>query len=102
MVAKLTFFSVKLQNCRQQSKSTFLDLFIIAKKIALTYPLNACSGTNGSKVKINLRRKNDGSLLCKMQGKERNERPQGNNDEKRPTGNPGRVPNLRHQDVQDR
>ena len=37
-----------------------------------------------------------------MQGKERNERPQRNNDEKRPTGNPGGMPNLRHQDVQDR
>jgi len=37
-----------------------------------------------------------------MQGKERNEKPQRDYDEKRPAGNPGRVPNLRHQDVQDR
>jgi hypothetical protein len=58
----------------------------------------AVEGT-GPKLKKNLRRKNDGSLLCKMQGKERNERHQGNNDEKRPAGNPGCMPNLRHQDV---
>jgi hypothetical protein len=37
-----------------------------------------------------------------MQGKKRNEKPQGNNNEKRPAGNPGRMPDVWHQDVQDR
>jgi hypothetical protein len=86
----LNVFGVKLQNCRQQSLSTFLNLFIITNIITLTHPFEMPA------VEI------DGSLLCKMQGKERNERHQRNNDEKRPTGNPGRVPNLRNQDVQDR
>ena len=37
-----------------------------------------------------------------MQGQKRDERPQGNNDEKRPAGNPGRLPDMWHQNVQDR
>ena len=65
----MTVFSIKLQNCRQQLKFTFLDLFIIAKIIALTYPLNACSRTKGSKVKINLRRKTMEAYCVKCKAK---------------------------------
>jgi hypothetical protein len=37
-----------------------------------------------------------------MQSQKRNEKSQGNHDEKRQTGYPRCMPNLRHQDVQDR
>jgi hypothetical protein len=51
--------------------------------------------------KIKLKEEQDASLLCEMQSQKRNERSQGNYDEKRQTGYPGCVSNLRHQNVQD-
>jgi hypothetical protein len=102
MVAKLNVFGIKLKTVGNDQSPPFLDLFIIARKMHSPTLLQCLQGNNGATIQINLRRKNDGSLLCKMQGKKRNERPQGNNDEKRPSGHPGCLPDMRHQDVQDR
>jgi hypothetical protein len=45
---------------------------------------------------------NHASLLCEMPHQERNEEPQSHYYEEWQTGNTGRLPGLRHQDVQNR
>jgi hypothetical protein len=52
--------------------------------------------------KKKLEEEKNASLLCEMQSQKRNEKSQGNHDEKRQAGYPGCVSNLRDQDVQDR
>jgi len=47
-----------------------------------------------------LKEEQDASLLCEMQSQKRNERSQANYDEKRQTGYPGGVSDVRHQNVQ--
>jgi hypothetical protein len=44
----------------------------------------------------------DASILYEMPGQEGNKRPEAGDHEKRETGNPGRMPLMQNQNVQDR
>jgi Zn finger protein HypA/HybF involved in hydrogenase expression len=69
MVAKLNVFGIKLQNCRQRSKSTLFGSFHHRKKNALTHPSAMSAGEQTGLQLINLRRKTMEAYCVKCKAK---------------------------------